>query len=97
MSDEIRHTVEFRGDGGQIVSFEVPKSFRDEIRQSAVPQKQPADLDFTKAEWKELKKYYPEISDPTKGPDLYGLPGEVIEKMRKAIIPGSGKIVQDFE
>ncbi|MET9801630.1 putative T7SS-secreted protein [Streptomyces sp. NPDC006368] len=97
MSGDIRHTVEFRGDGGQIVSFEVPKSFVDEIRQNAVPQKQPDDLGFTKQEWKQLKKYYPEISDPTMGPDLYGLPGEVIDKMRKVIIPGSGKIVQDFD
>ncbi|MGW2642323.1 hypothetical protein [Streptomyces sp. NPDC001348] len=54
------------------------------------------DRGFTKQEWKQLKKYYPEISDPTMGPDLYGLPGEVIDKMRKVVIPGSGKIVQDF-
>ncbi|WP_374983333.1 putative T7SS-secreted protein [Streptomyces fradiae] len=97
MSGDIRHTVEFRGEGGQIVSFEVPKAFVDEIRQNAVPQKQPDDLGFTKQEWKQLKKFYPEISDPTMGPDLYGLPGEVIDKMRKVIIPGSGRIVQDFD
>ncbi|MGW5675170.1 hypothetical protein ACWEV4_08805 [Streptomyces sp. NPDC003860] len=67
------------------------------VRRDAVPQEQPPDLGFTKAEWKELKKSYPEISDPTRGTDLYGLPNEVIEKMRKVIIPGSGKIVQDFD
>jgi RHS repeat-associated protein len=97
MSGDIKHTVEFRGDNGQIVSFEVPKSFMEDIRESAVPQKQPDGLGFTKQEWKQLKKHYPEISDPTMGPDLYGLPGEVIEKMRKVIVPGSGKIVQDFD
>ncbi|MET8579915.1 putative T7SS-secreted protein [Streptomyces collinus] len=97
MSGDIKHTVEFRGDGGQIVSFEVPKGFVEDVRHSAVPQKQPEGLGFTKQEWKQLKKYYPEISDPTMGPDLYGLPGEVIDKMRKVIIPGSGKIVHDFE
>ncbi|MEU3983947.1 putative T7SS-secreted protein [Streptomyces sp. NPDC026672] len=97
MSGDIKHTIEFRGDGGQIVSFEVPKGFVEDIRREAVPQKQPDGLGFTKQEWKQLKKYYPEISDPTMGPDLYGLPGDVIEKMRKVIIPGSGRIVQDFE
>ncbi|MFF0478334.1 putative T7SS-secreted protein [Streptomyces sp. NPDC004284] len=97
MSGDIRHTIEFRGDNGQIVSFEVPKSFVDDIRRNAVPQDQPDGLGFTKQEWKQVKKFYPEISDPTRGTDLYGLPGEVIDKMRKVIIPGSGKIVQDFD
>ncbi|WP_208875030.1 DUF6531 domain-containing protein [Streptomyces sp. PBH53] len=97
MSGDIKHTVEFRGEGGQIVSFEVPRGFVEEVRQNAVPQKQPEGLGFTKQEWKQLKKFYPEISDPTMGPDLYGLPGEVIDKMRKVIIPGSGRILQDFD
>ncbi|PWK72153.1 RHS repeat-associated protein [Streptomyces sp. CG 926] len=95
MSGDLRHTVEFRGDSGQIVAFDVPKSFVDDIRTHAVPQEQPDGLGFTKQEWKQVKQVYPEISDPTRGTDLYGLPGEVIEKMRKAIIPGSGRIVQD--
>ncbi|MFJ8544405.1 RHS repeat domain-containing protein [Streptomyces sp. NPDC093586] len=97
MSGDIKHAVEFRGDGGQIVSFEVPKGFVEEVRHNAVPQKQPEGLGFTQQEWKRLKKYYPEISDPTMGPDLYGLPGEVIDEMRRVIIPGPGEIVQDFE
>lgn len=97
MSGDIKHTVEFRGDGGRIVSFEVPKSFVEDVRRHAVPQDQPDGLGFIKQEWKQVKKYYPDISDPTKGTDLYGLPGEVIEKMRKVIISGSGKIIQDFD
>ncbi|GGY12438.1 type IV secretion protein Rhs [Streptomyces minutiscleroticus] len=96
MSGDIKHTVEFRGDGGRIVSFEVPKSFVEDVRRHAVPQDQPDGLGFIKQEWKQVKKYYPEISDPTKGPDLYGLPGEVIEKMRRVIIPGPGKMIQDY-
>ncbi|MFC8586380.1 putative T7SS-secreted protein [Streptomyces sp. NPDC057217] len=95
MSGDLRHTVEFRGDSGQIVAFDVPKSFVDDIRANAVPQEQPAGLGFTKQEWKQVKQVYPEISDPTRGADLYGLPGEVIEKMRRAIIPGSGRIIQE--
>lgn len=95
MSGDLRHTVEFRGDNGQIVAFDVPKSFVDDIRAKAVPQEQPDGLGFTKQEWKQVKQIYPEISDPTRGTDLYGLPGEVLDQMRKVIIPGSGRIVQD--
>ncbi|WP_405890489.1 DUF6531 domain-containing protein [Streptomyces sp. NBC_00133] len=95
MSGKIEHTLEFRGDSGQIVSFDVPKSYVDEVRKWAVPQEMPRDLDFTKAEWKEVKKYYPEISDPTKGTDLYGMPGSLLQDLKDNIIPGSGKIVQD--
>ncbi|MFJ7266494.1 putative T7SS-secreted protein [Streptomyces sp. NPDC099050] len=95
MSGELRHTLEFRGDNGQIVAFDVPKSFVDDIRARAVPQEQPDGLGFTKQEWKQVKQIYPEISDPTRGTDLYGLPGEVLDQMRKVIIPGSGRIVQD--
>ncbi|WP_328299805.1 DUF6531 domain-containing protein [Streptomyces sp. NBC_00435] len=95
MSGDLRHTVEFRGDNGQIVAFDVPKSFVDDIRAKAVPQEQPDGLGFTKQEWKQVKQIYPEISDPTRGTDLYGLPGEVLDQMRKVIIPGSGRVVQD--
>ncbi|MGW8488048.1 putative T7SS-secreted protein [Streptomyces sp. NPDC055886] len=95
MSGELRHTLEFRGDSGQIVAFDVPKSFVDDIRARAVPQEQPDGFGFTKQEWKQVKQIYPEISDPTRGTDLYGLPGEVIDQMRKVIIPGSGRIIQD--
>ncbi|MGW5331287.1 putative T7SS-secreted protein [Streptomyces bauhiniae] len=97
MSGDIKHTLEFRSDGGQIVSFEVPKGFVEEIRSRAIPQEQPPDWGFSKQEWKQIKKYYPEISDPTRGVDLYGLPAEVVERMRKVIVPGSGRIVHDFD
>ncbi|KPI08194.1 hypothetical protein OK074_3723 [Actinobacteria bacterium OK074] len=41
------------------------------IRRTAVPQKQPDGLGFTKAEWKEMKRVCPEISDPAMRDDPY--------------------------
>ncbi len=35
----MKHTVEFRSDGGQIVSYEVPESYRDSIHENALPQR----------------------------------------------------------
>ncbi|MCH0567596.1 RHS repeat domain-containing protein, partial [Streptomyces sp. MUM 2J] len=98
MSDDIRHTVEYRGDGGQIVSFEVSRDYRDSIRESALPQNKDDHPDgdaFTRQEWKELLKEYAEISDPTKGPDLYGIPRKLFPGLRQAIAENSGRIVQE--
>lgn len=39
MSGDMKHTVEFRSDGGQIVSYEVPESYRDSIHENALPQR----------------------------------------------------------
>jgi hypothetical protein len=46
-------------------------------------------------EWRELLKHYPEISDPTRGDDLYGIPANLLDSLRGAIIPGSGRIVEE--
>ncbi|MDX2967399.1 RHS repeat-associated core domain-containing protein, partial [Streptomyces acidiscabies] len=98
MSDDIRHTIEYRGDGGQIVSFDVSREYRDWIRESALPQNKddhPDGDSFTRGEWKELLKEYPEISDPTKGSDLYGIPHKLFDGLRSEIIRNSGRVVQD--
>ncbi|MER8068830.1 putative T7SS-secreted protein [Streptomyces sp. NPDC094034] len=98
MSGDIRHTVEFRSDGGQIVSYEIPRSYRDSIHNDALPQNKddhPDGSAFTRQEWKALLKEYPEISDPTKGPHLYGIPDKLLDGLRDAIIPGSGRVVQE--
>ncbi|MFF9309436.1 RHS repeat-associated core domain-containing protein [Streptomyces sp. NPDC014748] len=98
MSDDISHTVEYRGEGGQIVSFEVSREYRDSIRESALPQNKDDHPDgdaFTRKEWKELLKEYPEISDPTKGPDLYGIPHKLFPGLRRAIADNSGRVVQE--
>ena len=98
MSDDIRHTIECRGDGGQILSFDVSREYRDSTRDSALPQNKDDHPDgdaFTRKEWKELLKEYPEISDPTKGPDLYGIPSKLFPGLRDEIIRDSGRIVQE--
>jgi hypothetical protein len=66
--------------GAEVKSFEVPKSFVDELRSSAVPEA--------------LAKQNPGkpiIVDVTKAPDQFGLRPEQIEALKKAIIQGSGK------
>jgi hypothetical protein len=63
-----------------IKSFEVPKTFLEALRRIAVPQR--------------LKKQFPnrpEIADPTKAIDQFGLTTEQIEKLRSIIVPGSGR------
>jgi filamentous hemagglutinin len=69
--------------GAEVKSFEVPKSFVDELRASAVTE---AELAANPA-----LKGRPLVSDPTKTPDSFGLRPEQIEKLKKAIIEGSGK------
>uniref|UniRef100_UPI0006EBCD1C DUF6531 domain-containing protein n=1 Tax=Streptomyces torulosus TaxID=68276 RepID=UPI0006EBCD1C len=95
LSGEIGHTVRFRGDGGQIVEFQISEEFREKIRNNAIPQQQPEGLGFTKAEWKELKRIYPEISDPTMGEDLYGIPSGMLDEFRAEVSKYPGRIVQD--
>ncbi|MGC5365353.1 putative T7SS-secreted protein [Streptomyces sp. DT24] len=98
MSGDMKHTVEFRSDSGQIVSYEVPKSYRDSIHENALPQNKADHPDgdaFTRQEWKALLKEYPEISDTTKGPHLYGIPDKMLDGLRDAIIPGSGRVIQE--
>jgi hypothetical protein len=98
MSGNIKHTIEYRGEAGQIVAFDVPREYRDAIRKDALPQNKddykPDGDEFTRQEWKKLLKEYPEISDPTKGVDLYGIPDKLLNGLRDAIIPNSGRIVQ---
>ncbi|WP_101255271.1 DUF6531 domain-containing protein [Streptomyces barkulensis] len=98
MSGDIRHTTEFRGDGGQIVAFDVPRAYRDAVRADALPQdkdEHPDGSAFTRQEWKQLLKEYPEISDPTKGPDLYGIPNNLLGQLRNSVVPGSGRVIQE--
>jgi RHS repeat-associated protein len=94
LSGEMSHTVEFRGEGGEIVEFQVSAKYLDKIRRTAVPQEQPPGLGFTKEEWKQLKRICPEISDPTKGTDLYGIPSGLIKEFRDEVAKYPGRVVQ---
>ncbi|MEU2623871.1 DUF6531 domain-containing protein, partial [Streptomyces sp. NPDC007157] len=98
MSGNINHTLEYRGADGQIVSFKIPEDYLVKIRESALPQNKDDHPDggaFTRTEWKGLLQEYPEISDPTKGKDLYGIPAKLLNELRDNIIKDSGRVVQD--
>jgi hypothetical protein len=67
-------------EGVTVKSFEVPQSFLDDLRAAAVPER--------------LARQFPEnpfIVDLTKAADQFGLRLPQIEKLRGAIIQGSGK------
>ncbi|WP_405817954.1 hypothetical protein OG241_24695 [Streptomyces sp. NBC_01390] len=89
------HTVRFRGEGGQIVEFQVSAEFREKIRRTAIPQEQPDGLGFTKEEWRKLKKICPEISDPTMGDDLYGIPSGMLNEFREEVAKYPGRVVKE--
>ncbi|MFM7887131.1 MAG: hypothetical protein ACKPCM_10670, partial [Pseudanabaena sp.] len=62
-----------------VKSFEVPKSYVDELRNSAVPER--------------LAKQFPSspiVVDTTKAPDQYGLRPTQLDQLRNVIIQGSG-------
>ncbi|MER5514549.1 hypothetical protein [Streptomyces sp. NPDC002763] len=97
MSGNVKHTLEYRAADGQIVSFEISEDYLVEIRESALPQNKDDHPDgdaFTRTEWKGLRQEYPEISDPTKGKDLYGIPDKLLNELRGGIIKDSGRVVQ---
>ncbi|MBS1663436.1 MAG: hypothetical protein JST68_20505 [Bacteroidetes bacterium] len=85
--DEEHHAIYFynkrggAGKGAYISSFEIPQSLADDIKANAVPDAQ-GRANPTK----------PQISDPSKGNNMYGLPKAYIQKLREQAIQGSGKI-----
>ncbi|MEB8337410.1 DUF6531 domain-containing protein [Streptomyces endophyticus] len=95
MSGDLRHTTAFRGDGGQIVKFGVRDEFRERVRAEAIPQRNPDPRNISKAEWRKQLQTRPEISDPTMGNDLYGIPKSMFNDLRANIVPGSGRVVQE--
>jgi len=66
--------------GATIKSFEVPRSFLDQLRAAAVPER--------------LARQYPGrpiIVDVTRAPDQFGLRPEQIQALRRVIIQGTGR------
>ncbi|MFI1303581.1 RHS repeat-associated core domain-containing protein [Streptomyces sioyaensis] len=97
MSNDIRHTLEYRGGQSrpdEIVAFDMPKSYLEKVRATAVDQGAPDDWEGTKQDWKKYKSDKPEISDPTKGPDLYGIPAKLLDEFQANIKPGSGRMIK---
>jgi len=66
--------------GATVRSFEVPRSFVDELRAIAVRETQAAAFPGR-----------PLVVDVTKAPDQFGLRPEQIEALRRAIIQGTGQ------
>jgi len=64
-----------------IKSFDVPSSFVDELRTSAVPEAK-----------RGLHPTNPVIADPTKAADQFGLPGNWTQRLRDTAIQGSGQV-----
>ena len=66
--------------GTTVKTFEIPKTFLDELRGMAVSEK--------------LARRFPDrpfIVDPTKAPDQFGLRADQIEALKRFIIQGSGR------
>jgi hypothetical protein len=95
LSGNMKHTVEYRGEGGQILEFQVSAEYLEKIRRTAVPQKNPEGSGFTDDEWRQIKKICPEISDPTKGTDLYGIPTSMLQEFREEVAKYPGRVVQE--
>jgi RHS repeat-associated protein len=85
--DDKAHSIYFynkRGgseNGAAIVSFKIPQSLADEIKSLAVPQAQAKAFPDR-----------PQTVDITKSKSAYGLPKNYIEKLRKQLVQGTGKI-----
>lgn len=91
MSGNIAHTEQFRGSGGQLVAFDVPTSYVDQVRSAAISQRRPSGM--SRRQWNIFSSGRPQIDDPGRGPDLYGLPSEMFPGLLEAIIPGSGRVL----
>jgi hypothetical protein len=64
-------------------SFQVPKSFLDELRATAVPESMAG-----------TNPGKPILVDVTKAPDQYGLRAAQIDALRRAILQGSGEVIK---
>ncbi|WP_030068585.1 RHS repeat-associated core domain-containing protein [Streptomyces natalensis] len=97
MSNDIKHTTEYRKGQSrpdEILAFDMPKSYLEKVRETAVPQGAPDGWEGTKQDWKKLKSDKPEISDPTQGPDLYGIPAKLLDEFMGEIKPNSGRMIK---
>jgi RHS repeat-associated protein len=63
-----------------VKTFEVPKSFVDDLRANAVPEAE-----------RSLYPDRPVVADPTKAVDQFGLSRQQIDQLRQVIKPGSGR------
>ncbi|MEV0369904.1 DUF6531 domain-containing protein [Streptomyces sp. NPDC050636] len=94
MTGDISHTEAFKGN--QIIAFDVPKSFVDEIDRDSLPQRKPSWWEGSARDWNRALKVAPDKSD---GPGLFGLPDNTkhgknyFDALMNAAIPGSGRVI----
>ncbi|MFE2956578.1 hypothetical protein [Nocardia tengchongensis] len=95
LSGDISHSLNFRGRDGLIVAFDLPESYVERIRATAVPQRQPREFGHLSAkEWKIYRRTHLEIADKKVGDGLYGIPEGMLDEFQEAIILGSGKVIE---
>ena len=68
-----------RGEGASLVRFELKPEFVEKLRRLAVPQR--AGRQFPGR---------PQLIDPTRAPDQFGIPSNMFDELLENIIPGSG-------
>lgn len=72
-----------RGDDAVLLKFQVNKSFVNKIRKNAVPQN-----------LGRRNPGKPQVVDPTKAPDQYGIPKEYFEELLQNINPKSVEVIK---
>jgi RHS repeat-associated protein len=97
MSGDIAHSEAFRGPESQIVAFDVPTSYVDQVRAAAIDQRRPSGM--SRKQFNIFSSGRPQIDDPKVGPDLYGIPsnlfgGDAFSGLLGAVVPGSGRVVR---
>ncbi|WP_455680778.1 DUF6531 domain-containing protein [Streptomyces kronopolitis] len=94
MTGDISHTEGFKGN--QIVAFDVPKRFVDEIDRDSLPQRKPSWWEGSNRDWNRALKVAPDQSD---GPGLFGIPDNTkhgknyFDALMNSIVPGSGRVI----
>ncbi|MFJ6198696.1 polymorphic toxin-type HINT domain-containing protein [Micromonospora sp. NPDC092111] len=88
MTGDISHSAAFKGD--QLVAFDVPRSYVDQIASESLPQRMPRGWPGTRRDWNQARKMAPDQSD---GPGLLGSRTHYIDGLLDAVIPGSGRLI----
>lgn len=90
LSGDIGHSIAYRGANSEIIAFDLPKSYVDELTSSVAPQRKPRGWSGSQRDWNRHVQSSVQKSDE---PGLYGIPGSMLDEFQRMIIPGSGRIL----